>query len=86
MKVLRTIVLSIGFAALATACGGSAKDESTTPAAETTEPAGDMGGDMGGDDMGGDDMGGDDMGDDMGNPCGDMDNPCGDMGDDEGDW
>lgn len=60
MRILRTVILAVGLAAVATACGGKNKSESTMD---------NSGGDTGGDTMGGD-MGGDSYGGDMGmDPC-----------------
>ena len=48
MRILRTVILAIGLAAVATACGGKSK------AADTGNTGGDMGTDDGGDMYGGD--------------------------------
>jgi hypothetical protein len=74
MRILRTVILSIGLAAVATACGGKSKSEPTT----TENTGGDMGA-TGGDTYGaadtgtGGDMGGGEGGGDMG---GGGEDPC----------
>jgi hypothetical protein len=45
MRILRTVILSIGLAAVATACGGKSKSEPTT----TENTGGDTAGATGGD-------------------------------------
>ncbi len=69
MRILRTVILSIGLAAVATACGGKSKSEETVPdntGGVTTDDG--MGGDTYGTEGG--DMGGDPCGDGMGaDPC-----------------
>ncbi len=71
MRILRNVMLAFGLVALAAACGGKSKGDSTM---DNTG-----GGDTGGGDMGGDMYGGDMYGGDMGDPCGGGDmgaDPC----------
>lgn len=71
MRILRTVILSIGLAAVATACGGKSKSEETVPDNTGGEEATDDG--TGGDTYGGEggDMGHDPCADGMGHdPCG----------------
>ena len=57
MRTLRNVMLAIGLAALATACGGKSKTDSTMGGGDMSNSGGDMyGGDMG-DPCGGGDMG-----------------------------
>jgi hypothetical protein len=39
MRILRSVALSVGILGLSVACGGSSKDEPTTPEPAATEPA-----------------------------------------------
>ena len=76
MRILRSVVLSIGLMGLAVGCGGSSKGEETTPAANP------CGGNPCGGDMA-DPCAADPCGGDWADPCGgDAADPCGgDMGD-----
>jgi len=78
MRTLRNVILAIGLAALATACGGKNKNEGTVDNAGGDTGGGDMGGDTYGGDMGGDTGGGDMGGGDTGaDPCaGGEADPC----------
>ena len=59
MRILRTVILAIGLAALAAACGGKSKPADTS---NTGGSGDDMGTDNGGDAYGGDMYGTDDGG------------------------
>ncbi len=65
MRILRNVILAIGLAAIATACGGKSKADDTMGNTGGGDTMGDTGGDTGGDMYGGDMYGGD-----MGDPCG----------------
>lgn len=71
MRILRTVILSIGLAAVATACGGKNKSEPTT----TENTGGDMGA-TGGDAYGAADTGTGDMGGEGGDMGGGGEDPC----------
>jgi hypothetical protein len=75
MRTLRNVILAIGLAAVATACGGKSKNEGTMEnTGGETGDTGDTGGETYGGDMGGGDMGGGDTGAD---PCaGGAADPC----------
>jgi hypothetical protein len=74
MRILRTVILSIGLAAVATACGGKNKSEETTTTENTGGDMGATGGDTyGATDPGAGDMGGGETGGDMG---GGGEDPC----------
>ncbi|MCA9674594.1 MAG: hypothetical protein H6708_21725 [Kofleriaceae bacterium] len=73
MRTLRNVMLAIGLAALATACGGKSKTDSTMGGGDMSNSGGDMSS------GGGDSYGGDMYGGDMGDPCGGGDmgmDPC----------